>query len=582
MKTKIFKEIQPKEKLYLFSASFLFVLKGLAGVALVLIILKLIKNISPGSTVNTQLNFYWFYIGGLIIFRAICDCIADLFEHYAGFRISKRIRKDMLLKLKKFSLEFFSKERIGEIGTIIHKDVNNIEGIVGHLWTRISADIITSLILGTALFIFNWQLGLAMIAFLPFGIFILIKGTQKTEKINTKSQNKLADMASLFVEYTKGIPVLKSFYENPGFINKLNSSVNDLSGNSYKTAKITARITGSYFMFLELSYLFIISIGALLVWTHQIEIFHYLLFIVLGLEFYKPFYQADKHWLLYITARDSYARICKIKDSPEVKNEGTSGFPVSSDIQFNDVCFSYENDGFSLNNISINIPEKSMIALVGPSGSGKSTITNLLLRFWDINNGTIKIGGSELRDIEYNSLLSNISIVMQNVVLLSDTIYENIKIGNKSATKEQVIQAAKKAMIHDFIMTLPQQYDTMLGEGGAGLSGGQKQRLSVARALIKDAPILILDEATSNIDPINERNLQMAISNLVQERTVIVIAHHLKTIKNADQIIVLNNGKIMESGKHEELLLNKGLYFNLWYSEEKTDQIRLNKPVAIH
>ncbi len=582
MKTKIFKEIQPKEKLYLFSASFLFVLKGLAGVALVLIILKLIKNISPGSTVNTQLNFYWFYIGGLIIFRAICDCTADLFEHYAGFRISKRIRKDMLLKLKKFSLEFFSKERIGEIGTIIHKDVNNIEGIVGHLWTRISADIITSLILGTALFIFNWKLGLAMIAFLPFGIFILIKGTQKTEKINTKSQNKLADMASLFVEYTKGIPVLKSFYENPGFINKLNSSINDLSGSSYKTAKITARITGSYFMFLELSYLFIISIGALLVWTHQIEIFHFLLFIVLGLEFYKPFYQADKHWLLYITARDSYARICKIKDSPEVKNEGTSSFPVSSDIQFNEVCFSYENDGFSLNNISINIPEKSMIALVGPSGSGKSTITNLLLRFWDINNGTIKIGGSELRDIEYNSLLSNISIVMQNVVLLSDTIYENIKIGNKSATKQQVIQAAKKAMIHDFIMTLPQQYDTMLGEGGAGLSGGQKQRLSVARALIKDAPILILDEATSNIDPINERNLQMAISNLVQERTVIVIAHHLKTIKNADQIIVLNNGKIMESGKHEELLLNKGLYFNLWYSEEKTDQIRLNKPVAIH
>ncbi len=582
MKTKIFKEIQPKEKLYLFSASFLFVLKGLAGVALVLIILKLIKSISSGSTVNTQLNVYWFYIGGLIIFRAICDCIADLFEHYAGFRISKRIRKDMLLKLKKFSLEFFSKERIGEIGTIIHKDVNNIEGIVGHLWTRISADIITSLILGTALFIFNWQLGLAMIAFLPFGIFILIKGTQKTEKINTKSQNKLADMASLFVEYTKGIPILKSFYENPGFINKLNSSVNDLSGNSYKTAKITARITGSYFMFLELSYLFIISIGALLVWTHQVEIFHFLLFIVLGLEFYKPFYQADKHWLLYITARDSYARICKIKDSPEVKNEGALGFPVSSNIQFNDVSFSYENNGFSLNNISINIPEKSMIALVGPSGSGKSTITNLLLRFWDINNGTIKIGGSELRDIEYNSLLSNISIVMQNVVLLSDSIYENIKIGNKSATKEQVIQAAKKAMIHDFIMTLPLQYDTVLGEGGAGLSGGQKQRLSVARALIKDAPILILDEATSNIDPINERNLQMAISNLVQERTVIVIAHHLKTIKNADQIIVLNNGKIMESGKHEELLHNKGLYFNLWYSEEKTDQIRLNKPVAIH
>ncbi len=578
MKTKIFKDIQKKEKLYLLSASVLFVLRNLAGVVLVLAVLKMINEIADRSINNNQLINYWYFIGGAILLRAACDCIADLFEHYAGFRLSKRIRTDVLLKLKKFSLGFFSEERIGELGSIIHKDVSNIEHVVGHLWTRISADIISSLIIGFALFIFDWKLGLAMIAFLPVGLYILIKGTGKTEKINKKTQNKIADMASLFVEYTKGIPVLKAFYENPDFMKKINKSVEDLSEDSYKTANTTARITGGYFLFIELSYLLIVVIGAMLVWNKQIEIYHYLVFIVISLEFYKPFLQADKHWLLFIVARDSYARISKIADHQEVKDEGCNSFPANSNIHFTGAGFSYKDSGFTLNNLSLHIEENSLVALVGPSGSGKSTISNLLLRFWDIDKGAINIGGVEIRDIKYNDLLANITIVMQNVILMSDTILENIKMGNKHATREQVIGAAKKAMIHDFIMTLPHKYDTMLGENGAGLSGGQKQRISIARALIKDTPILILDEATSNVDPINERYIQKAISNLAQDRTVIVVAHHLSTIKNADQIVVLNKGEIVEKGRHDELLGNGRLYSELWNAQEKTKHIRIGKP----
>lgn len=225
-----------------------------------------------------------------------------------------------------------------------------------------------------------------------------------------------------------------------------------------------------------------------------------------------------------------------------------------------------------MNNINLKIKHGELVALVGPSGSGKTTIANLILRFYKINRGSIEIGGADIEQIEYNRLLQNISIVMQNVVLFADTIYENIKIGNKNATKQEVIEAAKKAMIHDFIMTLPDGYDTVVGENGSGLSGGQKQRILIARAFFKDSPIVILDEATSNVDPINERKIQKAISNLAKGRTLIVIAHHLQTIKNADQIIVFNEGRIIERGEFDELIDNNKLFHRLWNSQQKAKE----------
>jgi ATP-binding cassette subfamily B protein len=203
---------------------------------------------------------------------------------------------------------------------------------------------------------------------------------------------------------------------------------------------------------------------------------------------------------------------------------------------------------------------------VGHSGSGKTTITNLLLRFWDIQTGSIKIGGVNIKDMHYDNLLSMISMVMQNVILFSGTIYENIKMSSHTASREQVIQAAQKAMIHDFITGLPDRYDTMLGENGVGLSGGQKQRLSIARTFLRQSPIILLDEATSHVDPLNEIPIQQAISNLVVNRTVLVIAHHLKTIKTADQIIVFNEGNIVETGNHTTLLQREGVYHNLWFA----------------
>ena len=233
------------------------------------------------------------------------------------------------------------------------------------------------------------------------------------------------------------------------------------------------------------------------------------------------------------------------------------------DLSFDGVGFHYEKEGFEMKDLTFNVPERTVTALVGSSGSGKTTITNLLLRFWEPQAGCIRIGGVDIREMDYDYLLGKISVVMQNVILFSDTIANNIKVGNRNATQGEIEEAARRAMIHDFIVSLPDGYETKIGENGLGLSGGQKQRLSIARAFLKDAPILLLDEITSNVDPVNEYKIQQAMSVLIRNRTVLVIAHHLQTIRNAHQIIVMDKGQLMEKGMHAELEAKGGMYCKL-------------------
>ena len=247
----------------------------------------------------------------------------------------------------------------------------------------------------------------------------------------------------------------------------------------------------------------------------------------------------------------------------------------SFDIGFEHVSFAYENGNPILKDVSFSIPQGSMTAIVGPSGGGKTTITRLIARFWDVQEGSITIGGHDVKEFTCDSLLKNMSMVFQNVYLFHDTIENNIKFGCPDATHEQVVEAAKKACCHDFISALPQGYDTVIGEGGSTLSGGEKQRISIARAMLKDAPIILLDEATASVDPENEVHLQQAISALVKNKTLIVIAHRLSTIRDADQILVVDNGKIVEKGVHAELIQQKGIYQNFWNIRQKARNWKL-------
>ncbi|MCT4566455.1 MAG: ABC transporter ATP-binding protein/permease [Maledivibacter sp.] len=565
----ILKGMTTKEKMYHAASVICFVFNSLLSVFMMVVILDMLNKIIRGNGLFSSLTSYWISLIVILILKGIFNTVADLAKHFVGFEITGRIREKMTLRLKRFSLGFYTKERLGEISTIIHKDVDNVEMIVAHLWTRMISDFIISIIIGIGLCVINIRLGLAMISLLPIAVAVLIYGIKKNSKLQKYSQDDLANMVSLFVEYSKGIPLLKAFNESTTFESNLKTSAVDFGESSKKIAKSIANYIGKYFVFMELSFAVLVVVGGVMLFKNDIDLFQYLIFIIFSKEFYKPFSNLEGYWINYIVAKDSYNRIMTILKADTIKNPENPQIPKHFDILFKNASFAYEENEFELKNIDIDIGENSLVALVGPSGSGKTTITNLLLRFYDLKSGHIKIGGINIEDIDYNYLLENISIVMQNVILFADTIYENIKVGNKDATRNEVIEAAKKAMIHDFIMTLPDGYDTVVGENGAGLSGGQKQRISIARAFLKDAPIVILDEATSNVDPINERKIQIAISNLAKGRTLIVIAHHLQTIKSADQILVFNEGRIVERGNHNELMAKKGLFKTLWDAQKQ-------------
>lgn len=539
-----------------------FTLYALSGIAMMYIVLKSLEAVMSGSS---MLLWYWIALAACLLIKGGSNILADVKKHHAGFDIVFQIRKNIIYRLKAFSLGFYTNERLGEISTIIHKDVDKMEMVVGHVWTRMLADFIVSAILLTALVVYDPKMALLMISALPVAVLFLTLGLKRGERLEEKAGNDLADMVSVFVEYVKGIPLLKAFSESRRFEEKVEQTARDFGQSSKAVSRNRAAVLAVYGLIIDVSFWIMLTAGLLLLLTGKLPVYGFLLFAIISREFYKPFLALESHWVNYLTVTDSYRRIKKITEAETVPEPERPIHPTEYAISFEDVSFSYEEGGFTLQNISFHTPAQTLTALVGGSGSGKTTITNLLLRFWDVTDGAIRIGGVDVRDMSYDELLGSVSIVMQNVQLFADTIEGNIRLGKAAATQEEIITAAKKARIHDFIMSLPDGYQTMIGENGVGLSGGQKQRLSIARAFLKDAPILLLDEITSNVDPVNEALIQEAISELAKDRTVLVIAHHLSTIRSADQILVFQDGRIVQSGQHETLLSDSdGYYHKLW------------------
>ena len=539
-----------------------FTLYALSGIAMMYIVLKSLEAVMSGSSV---LLWYWIALAACLLIKGGSNILADVKKHHAGFDIVFQIRKNIIYRLKAFSLGFYTNERLGEISTIIHKDVDKMEMVVGHVWTRMLADFIVSAILLTALVVYDPKMALLMISALPVAVLFLTLGLKRGERLEEKAGNDLADMVSVFVEYVKGIPLLKAFSESRRFEEKVEQMARDFGQSSKAVSRNRAAVLAVYGLIIDVSFWIMLTAGLLLLLTGKLPVYGFLLFAIISREFYKPFLALESHWVNYLTVTDSYRRIKKITEAETVPEPERPIHPTEYAISFEDVSFSYEEGGFTMQNISFHAPAQTLPALVGGSGSGKTTITNLLLRFWDVTDGAIRIGGVDVRDMSYDELLGSVSIVMQNVQLFADTVEGNIRLGKAAATQEEIITAAKKARIHDFIMSLPDGYQTMIGENGVGLSGGQKQRLSIARAFLKDAPILLLDEITSNVDPVNEALIQEAISELANDRTVLVIAHHLSTIRSADQILVFQDGRIVQSGQHETLLSDSdGYYHKLW------------------
>ena len=547
-------------------SSVFFALYGLSSIAMIVIVFSILFQIFDGTSL-VSLYKYFIAIGLLVVFKGICNMVADIKKHSAGFDIVQQIRERMIIKLKKFSLGFYTNERLGEINTILHKDVDNMSLVVGHMWSRMFGDFLIGAVVFVGLASIDFKLAILMAVSVPIALAFLYLTIKQSEKIENRNNSALLDMVSLFVEYVRGIPVLKSFSNNKSLDNKLMNKTKKFGETSKAASRFKAKQLSIFGFLLDIGYLVLLIAGTIFVVKGNLDVLHFIIFAVISKEFYKPFASMEQHYMYYVSAVDSYERLSRILYADIIPDKVNGIVPQDNDIAFENIDFSYEKDEFKMENLSFFIAEKTMTALVGESGSGKTTITNLLLRFYDVHKGKITLGGTDIRDIPYDELLDRISIVMQNVQLFDNTIEENIRVGKKGATKEEIIKAAKKARIHDFIMSLPKGYKTDIGENGGILSGGQRQRISIARAFLKDAPILILDEMTSNVDPVNESLIQDAITELAKNRTVLVVAHHLKTIQKADQILVFQNGNLLEKGKHGELLAKNGYYAKLWKAQ---------------
>lgn len=505
----------------------------------------------------------------------ICLVIKYLLSYYNhttyaphGYITIKELRLQIGDHLRKLSMGFFSEKNAGHLNATINQDIKNIEAVPTHIWQKMVAAVALPVFISVMLFFIDWRMALAALVGLPLAIPVFILTQKFFRKSLRTRQAAQGEFVKSIIEYIQGMSVIKAFNQVGERFEKFDESL-----RNFKKANLKAELGAYpylliYVIVLELGFVAVLLIGPYLFFGGQITMATLLIFLILSLRLYAPMREIAELSGMMRLADAALARVNEILDVKPLPEPAHNKKLNKFDIEFDNVSFSYEHAPV-LQSVSFKIPERSITALVGPSGCGKTTITNLIARFWDVDEGEIKIGGVNIKDLKTNKLLPHISMVFQDVYLFNDTIKNNIMLGKKEADMEEIVEAAKKAQCHDFISRIPEGYDTIIGGGGSTLSGGEKQRISIARAILKEAPIILLDEATAMIDPENERLIQEAINSLVKEKTLVIIAHRLSTITSADQIIVLNNnGGIEEVGKHEELIKTGGMYTRFWKARQ--------------
>lgn len=485
------------------------------------------------------------------------------------YDLSTKLRIQLGNRIQKFSLGFFKQRDPGEIASIVLQDLSNFEGIFGHSVGNLASAAFGTTVLSVFLFIYDWRLALCLLAVLPLIYPFLQLANYFVKKLGKNQIMARNTVGAKFLEYVQGIRHLKSYGLTGERHQGLNDAFDDLRKKSIRLEAIPGPFIVTTGIVFEIGFILMVALGLYYLSHNTITIPVLITFLIMGYNLYNPLKVVMVDYLVLRYMNESLDRIINVMKEPTMETDKDE-MPASYDIAFENVSFGYQ-EKLTVQNLNFNIPEKSMLALVGHSGSGKTTIAALIARFWDINSGCIKIGKVDIRNINQDKFYGLISEVFQEVYLFDDTIYNNIKIGKPDATKEEIIEAADKAQVLGFAWEFPEGMDTLVGEGGSKLSGGQKQRISIARALLKDAPIVLLDEATASLDPENEIHIQQAIQELVKSKTVVVIAHKLATIQKANQILFLHKGKIVEQGTHNQLLKQNGTYFKMWNIQQKAN-----------
>lgn len=497
-----------------------------------------------------------------LVGKIITQYVSQLEQTHAGYFMAADKRIRIGNKLKKVPMGFFSEFSLGKITTMSTTTLSQIEMQVPMLLVLVLGGLLNTFVFALALFYLHIMVGitavLGILAFFIVTYFMEKKSRENASEIGIAQTH----LTKQVLETVQGMQVIKS-YNLGGKNNK------ELSNAFEENCNITMKLEKTMTPYIALQRIVLgISIAAIIILSAEyymegnMILADAIMSMIAGFIIFEGIKAAGSSMAILRIAENSIDSLKYLEQIPEIK-EGQETSPIRHpNIEFKDVSFAYDEKTI-LDHISCEMKKNTITAIVGPSGSGKTTFCNLIARFWDVNTGEILIGGKNIKEYTLPHLMSHIAMVFQSVYLFEDTIENNIKFGVPSATREEVIEAAKKAMCHDFIEALPNGYDTLIGEGGATLSGGEKQRISIARAMLKDAPIVIFDEATANIDPENEDKLKAAIEELTKNKTIIMIAHRLSTIRNADQILVLNNGKIEQRGNHEELIKQGGLYKTL-------------------
>lgn len=494
-----------------------------------------------------------------VILTILINQKATMLQTKGGYRSCANKRIEIAEHLRYLPMGWFNANSLGEVASVTTNTMENMANVATRVVMITTRGFLTTGVIAVMMLIYDWRIGLITLAGLV--IFLGVNALMQQKELSVSKRKMDADerLVSKVLEYVQGIAEVKNFDLTKNTTTKVQQAVTEC-----QKAAFAMELPSVFFIFLQ----FIVNkftgvavcAAALLFWFQgTMPLSNCLMMLICSFILFEQLDSAGSFSTLYRSIDIGVEKANAILNVEPMDIEGKEIIPDNYDIALENVDFSYGQKK-TLDNVSLKIPEKTTAAIVGPSGSGKTTLCLLMARFWDVQEGKVKLGGQDVREYSYDSLISNFSFVFQRTYLFSDTIANNIRFGKPDASMEEVIAAAKKARCHEFIMALPEGYDTIIGEGGASVSGGERQRIAIARAIMKNSPVIIFDEATANVDPENEKELMEAIRELTKNKTVIMIAHRLNTVRNADQILVVDEGRIVQRGTHQELMEQKGIY----------------------
>lgn len=532
---------------------------------------KIVENLFVGSKVgNIDTGILWKYFGVMALFFLITlffENLATKYTYELGYQRTAEGRIGLASHIRSLPIGFISGKSSSEILDTLMNDFAKVETATTHQLPQFFSSIFVALLCGIFFLIIDIKMGIAALIGFPVAMLFLRLMNRfqknmyfKTDEAKIKEQEDLE-------EYLNNIKTLKAYNFITDTLRKIDSDIEHVKTTNTKNEKGIGSLTTIAGMVLRVGLPLMSLVGAYLILDGSLDIETFLMFLFVGTRIFDPLDLALTNYTGLQMASVSGERILKLLEMKPMK--GKDALNSQNDIELTNVSFAYDKTNV-IEDVSLKIKENELTALVGFSGSGKSTLIKLLPRFYDLIGGNIKIGNIDISKVSPEEVMRKFSIVFQDVYLFRDTIYNNIKFGNETASKEEIIKAAKMAGAYDFVVKKENGFETMIGEGGSTLSGGERQRISIARAILKDAPIILLDEATASLDPDNEVAVQAAISNLIKNKTVIVVAHKLKNVVGANKIVVLDKGKVVEQGKHEELLSLGGIYKSLWDYQEKS------------